>query len=153
MTSGRTDERPDRQTDAPTNVRQGAPTKRSGGAGDLKSRFQAVGSRPVLAATPPPPPPEASAEPATRPAVRLTKAAPARADADLANGTRHVTILDPDRRDWLEEFARELDLRIRRPRRGRAVAMNDVIRAALDELRAQPDLQGRVEHRIRKGRQ
>ena len=151
MTAGRTDSRPDRQTDAPTNVRQGTPTKR-GGAGDLKSRFQAVGIRPVVAATPTRTSPEEAAQPATRPAVQPTKAVPAPADVDLANGTRHVTILDPDRRDWLEDFARELDLRIRKPRRGRAVAMNDVIRAALDEVRADSDLQGRLERRIRETR-
>lgn len=152
MTAGRTDALTDERTDAQTNVRQGAPTKRSGGAGDLKSRFQAVGSRPAAASTPPPPPKAATLPPPRPPAQPTPKAADTPPDADLANGTRHVTILDPDRRDWLEDFARELDLRIRKPRRGRAVAMNDVIRAALDEVRADSELRRRLERRIREAR-
>jgi len=40
MSEGLTDAQPPVRQDAPTNVRPNEPTKRSGGAGDLKTRFQ-----------------------------------------------------------------------------------------------------------------
>lgn len=62
---------------------------------------------------------------------------------------RQVTTLSPEMHDWLEALAKSLDERIPRGEDGRPVAMNDVIRELLDELRADPTGKKRMEQRIR----
>lgn len=62
---------------------------------------------------------------------------------------RQVTTLSPETHDWLEGLAKWLDERIPRGEDGRPVAMNDVIRELLDELRVDPSGKKRMEQRIR----
>lgn len=62
---------------------------------------------------------------------------------------RQVTTLSPETHDWLEALAERLDRSMPRGVDGRPVAMNDIIRVLLDELREDPQGEGRMERRIR----